>query len=229
MLVPKASDVLADELRERILSGDFAEGTSLPPERELVDQTGMSRTTVREALRILEVQNLVSVRTGRLGGAYVTRPDTNAMESAISLLIRGGRLPHDDLLEIREGIEPVCAALAAKYRDNDDIALLTAANHAIEDPDSTLPEFLAANVEWHVGVAASTHNSLLSGFMSALSRAIYEETDDGAFVNDDIRRDTARAHLAVTAAIGDGDAELAQRRMSAHVHAYAQALRVPGT
>ena len=65
MQVPKASDVLANDLRERILSGEFPEGTSLPPERDMVVQTQMSRTTVREALRILEVQGLVRIRTGR--------------------------------------------------------------------------------------------------------------------------------------------------------------------
>src|ERR1700686_5915831 len=69
--VPKASDVLARELRERILSGELAEGMALPAERELVKQTQMSRATVREALRILEVQNLVTVRAGRIGGAFV--------------------------------------------------------------------------------------------------------------------------------------------------------------
>ena len=61
--VPKASDVLADDLRERILRGDFPEGTALPPERELVNQTRMSRATIREALRILEVQGLVRIKT----------------------------------------------------------------------------------------------------------------------------------------------------------------------
>ena len=66
--VPKSSDVLADDLRERILRGDFPEGTALPTERELVSQTRMSRATVREALRILEVQGLVRIKTGRAGG-----------------------------------------------------------------------------------------------------------------------------------------------------------------
>src|SRR5205807_9560367 len=64
---------------ERILRGDFPEGTALPPERELVSQTRMSRTTVREALRILEVQGLVRIKTGRAGGAYVYRPGEESM------------------------------------------------------------------------------------------------------------------------------------------------------
>ena len=67
MKVPRASQILADQLAEHILSGDYAEGAGLPPERALVEQTGLSRTTVREALRILEVQGLIKVRSGRAG------------------------------------------------------------------------------------------------------------------------------------------------------------------
>src|ERR1700753_4021343 len=69
--VPKAADVLANELRERILKSEFAEGAALPPERELVAQTRMSRATVREALRILQVQGLVRIKAGRAGGTFV--------------------------------------------------------------------------------------------------------------------------------------------------------------
>ena len=84
--VPKASDVLARELRERILSGELVEGTALPAERELVKQTQMSRATVREALRILEVQNLVRVlrpaaddqRDGKFGEHADPRPADQA-------------------------------------------------------------------------------------------------------------------------------------------------------
>ena len=74
MKVPKASDVLANELRERILSGEFAEGTALPPERDLVTQTRMSRTTVREALRILEVQGLVRIRAAARAARSCSSP-----------------------------------------------------------------------------------------------------------------------------------------------------------
>jgi GntR family transcriptional regulator, transcriptional repressor for pyruvate dehydrogenase complex len=113
MQVPKASDVLADDLRERILRREFPEGTALPPERELVAQTRMSRTTVREALRILEVQGLVQIRTGRSGGAFVRRPGEESIASTVSLMIRGRQIRMDALLETREAIEPACAKLAA--------------------------------------------------------------------------------------------------------------------
>ena len=221
--VPKASDVLARELRERILSGELAEGIALPPERELVKQTQMSRATVREALRILEVQNLVRVRAGRAGGAFVQRPTTKSMASSVSMLIRGRRIKLADLMETREALEPFCAELAARKHTDDDLAVLDRANDDIADPDADLPAFLKANLDWHVGVSLAGHNELLIGFMTALSQAIYTGTENAAFVDDDVRAVTARAHRSITNAIRSRDADAASRRMRRHVHSYAKA------
>ncbi|MDT5014779.1 MAG: hypothetical protein QOD39_939 [Mycobacterium sp.] len=221
--VPKASDVLARELRERILSGELVEGTSLPAERELVKQTQMSRATVREALRILEVQNLVRVRAGRSGGAFVQRPTTKAMASSVGIMIRGQKIKLADLMETREALEPFCAELAARNRTDDDLAVLDRANKAIADPEADLPAFLQANLDWHVGVAMASHNELLIGFMMALSQAIYAGTENAAFVDDNVRVVTQRAHKSITNAIRSRDAEAAARRMRRHVHSYAKA------
>jgi len=221
--VPKSSDVLADDLRERILRGDFPEGTALPTERELVSQTRMSRATIREALRILEVQGLVRIKTGRAGGAYVYRPGQDSMADSVNLLIRARRIRIPALLETREAIEPFCARLAARNRTDEDLRRLEAANEAMA-ADGTLAEFLQANVDWHVAVAAAGQNELLTGFMLALSQSIYASTDNQGFVDDDVRRTTLRAHRAVTKAIRAKDPETAERRMSRHVHTYAEAI-----
>jgi DNA-binding FadR family transcriptional regulator len=221
--VPKAPDVLADDLRERILRGDFPEGTALPPERELVNQTRMSRATIREALRILEVQGLVRVKTGRAGGAYVSRPGQDSMADSVDLLIRARRIRIPALLETREAIEPFCAQLAAKHRTDEDLGRLEAANEAMA-ASGTLAEFLQANVDWHVAVAVAGRNELLTGFMRALARGIYASTDNQGFVDDDVRMTTLRAHRAVTKAIQAKDPDAAGRRMSRHVHSYAEAV-----
>jgi GntR family transcriptional repressor for pyruvate dehydrogenase complex len=221
--VPKASDVLARELRERILSGELAEGIALPAERELVKQTQMSRATVREALRILEVQNLVRVRAGRAGGAFVQRPTSKSMASTVSMLIRGRQIKLADLMETREALEPFCAESAARKRTDDDLAVLDQANSDIADPDADLSAFLQANLDWHVGVAMASHNELLIGLMTALSHAIYTGTENAEFVDDNVRTVTARAHRSVTAAIRNRDADAAGRRMRRHVHSYAKA------
>jgi DNA-binding FadR family transcriptional regulator len=224
MDVPKASDVLAHELRERILTGEFAEGLALPPERELVLQTRMSRTTVREALRILEVQGLVRIKTGRSGGAYVQRPGGDSIASSVSLLIRGQQVRLADLLETREAIEPFCASLAARNRTDADLARLDAANAAIADLDAPLARFLQANVDWHVAVAAAGHNEILTGLMTALSRAIYAATENEQFIDADVRKTTLRAHRTITVAIRAKDPDAAVRRMNRHVHTYAEAI-----
>ncbi len=224
MKVPKASDVLANDLRERILRGEYPSGTALPPERELVSQTRMSRTTVREALRILEVQGLVTIKTGRSGGAFIQQPGGDSVATSVSLLIRGQQLRLTALLETREAIEPACASLAAKYRTDDDLKILNAANDAVGDPDLPLDAFLRANVDWHLGVAVASHNELLTGFMSALSKAIYSSTENKAFVDDAVRATTYKAHKTITDAIRAGDPATAMRRMTKHVHGYAEAV-----
>jgi DNA-binding FadR family transcriptional regulator len=223
MDVPKAPDVLARVLRERILSGELEEGAALPAERELVKQTQMSRATVREALRILEVQNLVRVKAGRAGGAFVQRPTTASMASSVGMMIRGRRIKLVDLMETREALEPYCAELAAAKRTASELAVLTRANDAIADPQAGLAKFLQANLDWHVGVAVASHNELLIGFMTALSQAIYAGTENAAFVDDKVRAVTVRAHKTITNAIRDKDVEAAGRRMRRHVHSYATA------
>ncbi|AMM21858.1 GntR family transcriptional regulator [Frondihabitans sp. PAMC 28766] len=222
MKVPKASDVLANELRERILTGEFAEGMGLPPERDLVVQTRMSRTTVREALRILEVQGLIRIKSGRTGGAFVQQPGEEAMASTVNLLIRGRQIRLAALLETREAIEPYCAELAAAHRTESDLTDIEAANVALRNADDDLTAFLEANVEWHVAVARASHNELLSGLMMALSRAIFAATLDETFVDVEVRKHAIHAHETITEAIREGDAAAALRRMKRHVYSYAE-------
>jgi GntR family transcriptional repressor for pyruvate dehydrogenase complex len=224
MEVPKASDVLANELRERILNGEFAEGAALPPERELVAQTRMSRATVREALRILQVQGLVRVKAGRAGGTFVQLPGRDAVAKSVSLLIRGQQFRLTDLLETREAIEPFCARLAARNRTEADLERMNQANDVLADENGSLAKFLQANVDWHLAVATASHNELLAGLMGALSRAIYSSTENERFVDEKVRHETARAHRSVTKAIRAQDADAAVRRMERHVFAYAKAV-----
>jgi GntR family transcriptional repressor for pyruvate dehydrogenase complex len=222
MEVPKAPDVLANELRERILAGEYVEGTPLPPERELVVQTRMSRTTVREALRILEVQGLIRIKAGRAGGAFVTKPGGESVASSLDLLIRGRQLRLASVHETREAVEPSCARLAALHRTTGDLGRLEQANEAIA-ASTDLDGFLSANVDWHVAVATASHNEILTGIMLALSRAIYTATNNEGFVNDEVRSIAVRAHRSVTRAIRERDAAAAVRRMERHVHSYAAA------
>ncbi|MCG2621204.1 FadR family transcriptional regulator [Arthrobacter sp. I2-34] len=224
--VPKASEVLAASLRDKIVAGDFAEGSALPPERELVAQTRMSRTTVREALRVLEAQGFVEIRTGRSGGTFAKRPGGESLASSVSLVIRGRQIRMADLIETREAIEPSCARLAARYRTDQDLETIEAANRAIAASNETgsLEDFLQSNVDWHIAVATASHNELLTGFMAALSHAIYESTDNKGYIDDTVRQTAVRAHQTIIDAIRAKDEEAAVRRMIRHVHTYSQSV-----
>lgn len=222
--VPKASDVLANALRESILAGDYPENTALPSERDLVTNAQISRTSVREALRILEAQGFVRVKTGRSGGAFVRLPGEESVASTVSMFIKGHRIRMDSLLETREAVEPALARLAARHRTDEDLARLDAANEAMAASSSSMADFLQANVEWHVSVARASHNELMLGLMSALSRAIYASTENTRFIDDAVRKATASAHEAVTKAIRDQDEVAAVRRMGKHLHEYTTAV-----
>jgi len=223
LTIPKASDILAEQVRERIFSGELAEGTALPPERQLVEQTGLSRATVREALRVLEVENLLRIRPGRGGGAFVHRPDHQSLANTVRLVIRGQRIRLESLHQTREAIEPTCAALAARHRTDKDLAELDAANADLVEAGADIPRFLRANIRWHNAVAQAGENELLIGFMSALSQSIYAATDLETFMDEQIRELTARAHARITEAVREQDEAAAARRMSRHVCGFARA------
>ena len=77
--VPKAADILANQLRDMIVSGRLTPGSFLPNERQLVTDSGLSRTSVRDALRVLESEGLISTKVGRSGGSMITLPGRDAV------------------------------------------------------------------------------------------------------------------------------------------------------
>ncbi|MGH2969534.1 MAG: FadR/GntR family transcriptional regulator, partial [Solirubrobacteraceae bacterium] len=184
--MPKASDLLAEQLRNKILDGELAPGAMLPNERALAEETSLSRTAVREALRILEIDGLVATRPGRNGGTVVRRPDAFAVAHSLDVFIRGRRVRFQDVLEVREEIEPICARLAAERRLASDLELLDGATAAVRDAFDDVPAFLTTNVEWHVAIAQASHNELLATFMLAISKAVRAATDIADFNSPDV-------------------------------------------
>ncbi len=226
-----SADVLADRLRNEILSGRLAEGDVLPVERDMARRANLSRGSVRAALLTLKKEGLVSIRPGRSGGAFVRRPDTTAVEHSLRILIEGGRAPFAALLEVREVLEPAAAELAAARRTGEDLVLIDEASARLAASLDDVRQFLALNVEWHLAVATASHNELLTALMRALSAAIFRGTDISEFHSDEIRRATIRAHDQVVASVRSGDPARARRAMQRHVHAYRAAVEerdVPG-
>jgi DNA-binding FadR family transcriptional regulator len=117
--VPKAASLVADSLRRRIVLGDLAEGDALPNESELMRFYEVSRPTLREALRILETESLISVKRGARGGARVAVPDASvtARHAALVLRLQGTTL--EDVFVSRLIIEPAAVRLLAARADAD--------------------------------------------------------------------------------------------------------------
>lgn len=220
--VPKSSDVLADRLREEILSDAYQPGVALPTERELVSATGLSRGSVREALRILEAQGLVHTRAGRYGGTTVSQPTTDHLANHINLYAKGRSIPMTALVEVRLALEPMVAALAAERHTPEDLATLHGIAKRIEQAaEGDLPAFLEENVNWHDAIAAASHNDLLHAFATSVSGLMFEASQLEEFGSAEVRQRVCHAHQRILEAIEAGDADLARRRVERDVQAYA--------
>jgi DNA-binding FadR family transcriptional regulator len=225
IVVPRTSDVLAAALRTQILTGAIAPGAPLPPERDLMSQTGLSRGSVREALRILETQGLVTMRPGRFGGAMARQPSDDSLARYIGLFVHGRGISLVHLLQTREAVEPSLAALAAQNRSDAELQQLTAVTRRVEAAFADVPLFLAANVEWHCAIAEAGHNELLRAFMLAISSLVYKTTAIENFATDDVRKTVVNAHRRILEAIAARDAETARRRMARHLAAVTAAVK----
>jgi len=222
VLVPKASDVLADRLRERILDEGLPEGTPLPTERELVAQSGLSRGSVREALRVLETEGLISTKAGRNGGSAIRRPTRESISRSFELFLRSHGVRFDALIEARESVEPAAARLAALHRTDDDIAEMKQIHRELESLSGNAAKFAKVNLKWHLSVVKASKNELLITFVDAISRPIYAATEYQSLNTSELRREVVRVHGRVLDAIVEQDGDAAFRRMQRHIGAYSQ-------
>lgn len=223
--VPKSSDVLAKELRMRILSGDLPAGAPLPTERDLVVQTGLSRSSVREALRLLEAENLVMTKPGRFGGSVACRPGDDSLGHSLSLFVHGRGINLLALMQAREAIEPSLAALAAANRTEDQLAHLTLVTKRVEDAFDDVPLFLSENVQWHLAIAEASHNDLLRAVLNAIGNMVYKATATENFASADVREQVTYAHRKILESIAEQNSDVARRRMARHLAAVTEAFQ----
>lgn len=219
---PRASDVLAQQLRERILQGLIPDGTRLPPERELGEQSGLGRSSVREAIRQLEYEGLLETRPGRNGGPIVTRPHSDQVGRALQVFIRGREIRFGALLEARESFEPSLAALAAIRRTEEDLEALRHFNEEMFRRRKEREISLGLNADWHVAIARATHNELLVALTEGLRSVIYGGTMIDNFSSARVVELTHMAHSKVIRCIERREPEEATKAMKIHLHAYTE-------
>ena len=114
---PNMAELVAEVLRRRILDGQLANGDLLPKQEDLASEFGTSAASVREGLRILEGEGLVSVRRGRLGGAIVHAPASGSAAYMMGLLFESRGVQLKEIGQTLHDLEPICAGLCAERRD----------------------------------------------------------------------------------------------------------------
>lgn len=218
--VPKASDILAEQLRNKILNGDIARGEALPAERELVSESGLSRSSVRDALRLLEVEGLIVTRPGRTGGSTVRLPGRDSVARPMELFVKSHEIHLGSLLDCRLAIEPFLALRAAENRTDDDLVKMQQLHKQFVATTSNIGEYKRLNLDWHMAVAQASHNELLIAFMEAISNPILDAAGYQQVTTAKIREEAKKAHGAILEAIRKQEPELARRRMEKHLRAY---------
>lgn len=217
---PKASDILASQLRDMIVAGTFPPGSYLPNERQMVADSGLSRTSVRDALRVLEAEGLISTRVGRSGGSMVTRPQRDVLARSLELFVRTHEIRLDALLECRVAVEPTLARLAACRRTAQQLAEMDALHDRFVKSGDDILEYKTVNLEWHLAIARASGNEPLMALMEAIAQPVRDAMDYKEVTTPDRRQGAISAHAAIMEAIREQDGEKAERRMARHVVAY---------
>jgi GntR family transcriptional repressor for pyruvate dehydrogenase complex len=211
--LPKASSVIADSLRNQIVVEQLLPGTALPSEGELIASTGFSRATVREALRLLEVEGLLQVQRGPRGGVRVRYPEFPTVSRSLALLLTISEVPLRSLFELRKLLEPPACALAAQRATRAQKSeLMMAADRAATDSIDDKPGF-------HALIDDCTGNYFLTLLLEVLQDVVNWEVREELFTADDIAS-TFLAHQRIARAITDGDPERAHRAMLTHLQAF---------
>jgi len=213
-----STDVIA-QIREAIFSGRYKPGDRLPTERQQAQQFGVSRVTVRDALRSLEAAGLVQVRVGGQGGPYVARPDLALLTESLGTHLQMQGVTFQELAEARLALETTAARLAAERASPEDLAELRAAIDLPRDPDGGTA---AQSVDFHEALVRASHNQALYAMFMA-TRALIQEAFDTLHARQPDMADAARrAHTQLLKAITKRDSETAIRLMRDHLYDFAK-------
>jgi GntR family transcriptional repressor for pyruvate dehydrogenase complex len=209
------------QIEEAIIEGRLKPGDRLPPERDLAQTFGVSRASVREALRVLEMFGVIMARrgTGPDAGSIVAHSAQNGLESALRLHVGLLRIPTKDMVEVRAVLEQQAAQKAAERADDKATARLREIVDSMRAATES-NEFNDFDTEFHVELARVSGNSLLPVLMEALRGTMKRAMLEGFGRLDDWRaeRDVLVAeHERVVSCIDAGDREGAGKAIQGHV------------
>ena len=223
---PRLHEQVVQQLVQRIVGGEFSPGESLPTEPDLAQRFGVSRTVVREAVRVLVSKGLVAVRQG--SGMWVQPADRWDHLDPLLIFeqVRGGGDDAllDELIETRRVLETEIAALAAQRRTAADLRVLEAALDGMERAKEDAEGYTRQDIVFHDAILAAARNRLLREALRPVASALRE----GRFIA--VRRAgvisrSLPSHRAIYAAIEEQNAEEAREAMRKHITQFEEDIR----
>jgi DNA-binding FadR family transcriptional regulator len=217
---PKQSELIARDLVSYIVDSDLPPGTPLPPEREMVQALNVGRTTLREALRLLETRGVLTIRSGPRGGPIVRRPDPRDLSEALSLILQFDKADLTVVMEARCTLEPAAARMAAIRITPDELEALHEKNRSIIEHAHDFETFFKLNREFHRLIAQASGNVVVQMFIeSIMSIADIRgpSVARGKRETDAIIEKRARAHDEVLEALAKHDPSAAEAAMAEHL------------
>lgn len=225
----RIAETVADELRSRILAADAGDGYQLPTQDQLVAEFGVSYPSVREAIRILETEGLVTVRRGNVGGAEVHRPDESSAAYHLGLALQARKVTLADLADGLQLLEPLCPAQCARRPDRAEsvVPALTAAIDKSAEVTGDGVAFTRTAREFHDLLVAFTPNATLRHVVGSLVTlwSAQEEawakamTVRGEYPSPAQAGQAVSVHRRITDEIAAGRAQQAERIARAHLAA----------
>lgn len=211
----RAYERVVEQIEQAVLTGRLRPGERLPSERELMAQFGVSRSTIREALRVLQSSELVRSRPGDPRGPEVLAASPATLQKSLNRLARTETLGLAELLQFRMVIEGSAYRLAAELRTEDDLGELAEALTAMVDNlDGSYTEFSRADVTFHDIVARASRNALIV-VCGKVVRGVVLDLIEGKLERAEDRRELMHAsvthHREVLSAVRDRDGTLAER------------------
>lgn len=223
----RTAEIVADELRRQIIEGELTDGDLLPRQDILVEQFNVSLVSLREALRILETEGLVSVRRGNRGGAVVHAPAKASAAYMLGLLLQSDYVPLADLGTALQELDPMCAALAAGRPDRGEtlVPKLTELNDAMSEHIEDGALFTEIGGQFHDEIIRGCGNHTMIAVVGSLETLwtghlnwwAQETAAKGEYPPISKRRIALRVHTKITDAIASGDAERARKLAARHV------------
>ncbi len=175
------SKQIAEQLRNAIINGQFKIGERLPTEDELAQRYGVSRPSVREALKRLAAQNLVRARRGPTGGNFVVQPSyedlAGSLSGAATLLVGMGALGIEEIIEARRVLQGCCLQQAVNNVNQQHIANIETALTRQQDPEISDEDFCQADVAFHRALVDATDNGMLRFVMYTVIEALIPVTN----------------------------------------------------